>query len=389
LVAAYLTPPGGASAVGAWTIQALRDEYDITVLTWAEADLATVNRAFGTSLRNADARWLTAPSALQRVVRAMPVPLALLEIAFTMRLIRRQLTRAHYDAVVGVMNELDVGRRVIQYVHYPWARFPRPDADHRWYHVRPALRLYRAVSNMVAGHRPAGAAANLTVANSDWTARLFEEQYGRPCRVVHPPVVGGSPDVPLADRERAFVAIGRLSPEKELEKLFEILHQVRARGHDLRLRIVGPAVRAGYARYLRALAASRGDWIEFHEGLSRSELVRLIARHRYGIHGMTAEHFGIAPAELQMAGCITFVPDDGGPAEIVEGDYRVVYSDVDDAVRKISRMLGDPSYEAQLHADVVTRAGRFSEGRFMREMRATVAEFLDTPASRPGTEADR
>ena len=72
----------------------------------------------------------------------------------------------------------------------------------------------------------------------------------------------------------------------------------------------------------------------------------LIPQHRYGIHGMTGEHFGIAPAELQLAGCLTFVPSDGGQTEIVEGDERVMYHDVDDAVRKISHVLSDAALEA-------------------------------------------
>ena len=66
LVSAWLTPPGGGSAVGAWTIQALRDTYDLTVLTWGAVDLSEVNRAFGTDLRPDDAQWMTAPGWLRR-----------------------------------------------------------------------------------------------------------------------------------------------------------------------------------------------------------------------------------------------------------------------------------------------------------------------------------
>lgn len=376
LLAAYLDPPGGGSAVGAWTVQALRDAYDLTVITWDAVDLNAVNRAFDTSLRAADARWMTAPPLLRRLFQVPPVPLALLRIGLSMRLVRRELARARYDAVVGTMNELDVGRRAIQYLHYQWAAYPRPDVDYRWYHVWPALQLYRATSNAVAGYRSTRAAANLTLANSRWTAARFEDWYGQPCRVVYPPVAGGFPAVPLADRERAFIVVGRLSPEKELEKVIQILRQVRERGHDVRLRIVGHADHPGYRDHVHAIAAACGDWIEFHEDLPRADLVRLIARHRYGIHGMHGEHFGIAPAELQMAGCITFVPDDGGPVEIVDGDERVLYHDVDDAVRKISHMLDDAPFEARLHDDVARRATRFSETRFMREMRDTLAEFV-------------
>jgi hypothetical protein len=42
-----------------------------------------------------------------------------------------------------------------------------------------------------------------------------------------------------------------------------------------------------------------------------ANLEYIVSRHRFGLHGMKGEHFGIAPAELICGGCITFVPDDG------------------------------------------------------------------------------
>ena len=91
---------------------------------------------------------------------------------------------------------------------------------------------------------------------------------------------------------------------------------------------------------------------------------------------MVGEHFGIAPAELQRAGCITFVPHEGGPVEIVGGDARLVYDSVDDAVAKIGRVLADADLRAAVHADVERRQDRFTETRFMRE----ILEVIDTTA---------
>ena len=377
LVAAYLQPPGGGSAVGAWTVQALRESYSLSVLTWEDVNLDRVNEAFGTTLTRTDAEWLTVPRAFRRLLALLPVPGALLGISVTMRVIRRIAARAPFDAVVGTMNELDIGRPAIQYVHYPWAKYPRPAVDYRWYHVEPAVRLYRWVAHAVAaGHQQGGALANLTLANSAWTARLFEDWYGRPCRVLYPPVVGGFPDVPWESRERAFIAVGRISPEKELEKLVQILASVRERGHAVRLRIAGHVDNHPYADRVRRLAATTGDWVEFHGDLPWPALASLICRHRYGIHGMTGEHFGIAPAELQLAGCITFVPADGGQIEIVNRDERVMYHDAEDAVRKIDAMLSNEELESEMRLEALRRAALFSTERFEREMRAVVEESL-------------
>jgi glycosyltransferase involved in cell wall biosynthesis len=130
-----------------------------------------------------------------------------------------------------------------------------------------------------------------------------------------------------------------------------------------------------YVRRLYRAAKAQGDWLSFHQDLPRNTLETLIAQNRYGIHGMVGEHFGIAPAELQKGGCITFVPDDGGPVEIVGHDERLIYHSVDDAVEKIDRMLRDADLRMDVLRGVADRAGRFSETRFMAEILEAVEDF--------------
>src|SRR5262249_14595277 len=121
-----------------------------------------------------------------------------------------------------------------------------------------------------------------------------------------------------------------------------------------------------------------------HEDVPRSELVRLMSMSRYGIHGMLGEHFGIGPAELQRAGCITFVPDEGGLVEIV-ADERLRYRSIDDAIDKIHRVLTDPGLRASVLAGVENRRNMFSEQRFMQE----VLGILERDVRAPGTAAPR
>lgn len=185
-----IEPPGGGSAVGAWAIEALRDHCDLTVFCWAAPDLGLVNRTFGTTLRVTDAAWRLAPAALRSCFRLLPTPLALLQLQLNMRLTGRIVRSERFDVVLGTMNELHVVRPVVDYIHFPWAAFPRPAADHRWYHLGPALDAYRSIAMRIGG-APAGAgAANTTVANSRWTAERFAGVYGRSCAVLYPPVRG-------------------------------------------------------------------------------------------------------------------------------------------------------------------------------------------------------
>jgi len=376
VVATTLQPPGGGSAVGAWILEALRDHYELTVLTWKPVDLGEVNRAFGTRLDAAAFHWATARPLIRGILDGIPLPLSLLTLNLLMREARRLLKCTSFDGVIGTMNELDVGVPAIQYVHYPWAFFPRPEADHRWYHGALPLRLYRWCSARVSGYSRERIRTNLTLVNSDWTGQRFEAWYRAPAKTVHPPVPGGFAEVPWEEREDAFVCMSRISPEKELEKVIEILAAVRARGHDVRLTIVGHEDNRRYAERVRRVAAPHRGWISFRHGLSRSELVKLLPRHRYGIHGMVDEHFGIAPAELQRAGCIVFVPDRGGCAEIVAHDPRLVYGDIGQAVERIDRVLRDRQLRAALRTDLEARRGEFSESRFMEQIRDEVAAFV-------------
>ncbi len=376
LVHHTLQPPGGGGAVAAWTVEALRDDFELTVLTWGEVELEATNRIFGTSLRRDDCRWHSVHPALVRALDALPIPLALLTMHIVFRRVAGLRREEHFDAIVSTMNECDVGTRAIQYVHYPWARFPRPDSDYRWYHLESVLHAYRWGCAKVSGFRDANVRDNVTLVNSDWTGKVFEERYGAAALTVYPPVPGGFPDVPFERRDNSFVCVGRIAREKELEKLIEILAGVRKRGHDIGFHIVGQIGGRAYARKIRAAAAPHASWIRFHHDVPRDEMTSLMANSRYGIHGMVGEHFGIGPAELQRAGCITFVPDEGGPVEIVDRDERVTYGSVDDAVDKIDRILGDTEVRHSVLRDLQRRKDNFSENRFMEEIRSVVDAFV-------------
>ena len=96
---------------------------------------------------------------------------------------------------------------------------------------------------------------------------------------------------------------------------------------------------------------------------------------RYGLHAMSEEHFGIAVAELQRAGCVTFVPERGGPREIVGEDKRLLFDTDDEAVTKIDRVLGDRQLQRELFERSHERRDLFSTDRFVDQLRQVVASF--------------
>jgi glycosyltransferase involved in cell wall biosynthesis len=382
LVQPSMQPPGGGNAVAAWMLQALVPDHDVTVLSWWPVETEPMNRFFGTSLDPGSFKTLVVPPWWRQAVGRLPVPAALLRGGLLMRYARRCV--ADYDVVLGAHNEMDYGRPGIQYIHYPTYWRPRPRVDFRWYHhITPLLHGYYAVADRLAGYSSDRMKANVTLANSDWTAGHIRRYLGIDAQTLYPPVVQADAPLPWHERRRAFLAIGRISPEKEFERVIRIIAAVRQQEPDITLTIVGTWDRATrrYYNSLRQLAAAvdpSRTLVSFRQNLSRAELRQLLASNRYGIHGMREEHFGMAPAEMVMAGMIVWVPNGGGQVEIVDRHPMLTYDSDDDAVGKIVRVLRDDQIAAQLREHLRTHARQFSIDTFVARFRELVANFHPT-----------
>jgi glycosyltransferase involved in cell wall biosynthesis len=376
LVQPSLQPPGGGNGVAAWVLQALVGEHDVTVLSWTPVEVDPINRFFGTHLQPCDFTTRLVPRGRVRIVDHLPIPATLIKLALLMRYTRR--VSAGFDVIFGVYNETDYGRRGIQYIHYPTYLRPRPDVDLRWYHhPNVMLRLYYAFADAIAGFSLDRLKKNVTLVNSNWTGAHVRSFLGVETRTLYPPVVDPLPPAPWAERRPDFLAVGRISPEKEYERLMRILARVRLHHPDLKLTIVGTWDRHArrYFDELMTLASSLGPWIEFRQDLSRDDVRHLMATHRYGIHGMREEHFGMAPAELVRAGQIVWVPGGGGQMEIVGEEPALMYDTDDDAVEKILAVMGSAAEQERLRTLLAQRGQLFSTDRFVSEVREIVCEF--------------
>ncbi len=368
-------PAGGGNLVAAWILQALCQDFDVSLATLEPVNYKAVNRNFGTCLRPGDFQVHLAPARYWTVLRHFPTPGALLELCLTMRWAQNLDRRGRYDVLFGTQNELDFHRRGIQYVHYPCIYLPRPQEELRWYHKIPGLlRIYRSGALALARATSDGLRRNLTLANSRFVTSRIRKVHGTESLVVHPPVIGNFPDVPWESRRLAMAAVGRMHPGKRWEMAVEIVEAVRRRGHDLSLTLMGHRDDVAYTARLEALAASR-PWFRFLGDLDRATLLAELATHRYGVHTMVEEHFGIAPAELQRAGCIPFVHNSGGPVEIVGGDPRLTFNGVEDAADRITRVLESRELERELRSQVAERRDWFSADHFCESMRDIVARF--------------
>jgi glycosyltransferase involved in cell wall biosynthesis len=376
LVQPSLQPPGGSNGVAAWALQALVSTHRVTVLSWWPVDVGPVNRFYGTSLQQSDFDTISVPASWRAIVDHLPVPANLIRLSLLMR--RTHRVSDAFDVLFSFSNEADFGRRGIQYVHYPTYLRPRPTVDLRWYHPPQAgLDLYYAVADRLAGFSLDRMKQNLTLVNSDWTGHHVTRFLGVTTRTVYPPVVDPGHGLPWSERSNGFLALGRISQEKEFERAMTILARVRETIPDVTFTIVGTRDRStgGYLRSLQALAATLGPWIQFRDNLSRAEVRELMASHRYGIHGMREEHFGMAPAELARAGAIVWVPNGGGQMEIVGNEPALMYASEDDAVQKIVHTLTNPGEQERLRQILSSKAEEFSTSRFMTQVRDIVDTF--------------
>lgn len=371
-----LQPPGGGNGVAAWVLQALVPVHEVTVLSWRPVEIDPINRFFGTNLRAGDFDTIEVPERWRTIGDRLPVPAALIKLSLLMRYTRR--VSANFDVLFGVYNETDFGRRGIQYVHYPTYLRPRPQVDLRWYHPPQAgLDLYYSLADRLADFSIERMKANVTLVNSDWTGSHVERFLGIKTRTLYPPVVDPAPGRPWAERRNGFLAVGRISPEKEYQRVIGILARVRERVPDITLTIIGTTDRhtQRYFRSLETLVAEHASWVSIERNLGRDEIRQLMASHRYGIHGMREEHFGMAPAELARAGAIVWVPRGGGQMEIVGHNPSLMFDTDDEAVARISATLTNPAEQDRLRQDLASASERFSTARFMQQVRDIVDGF--------------
>jgi hypothetical protein len=119
-----LDASGGGNGVACWMVQALKDEHEVTALTWTPLDWERANRLWGTEIRSGDVASLRVPRWLRALVRVLPAPVALMRTCILLRLAKR--LAPEFDCVVTANNEGDFGRVGVQYVHFPLEPVPAP-----------------------------------------------------------------------------------------------------------------------------------------------------------------------------------------------------------------------------------------------------------------------
>lgn len=368
---------GGSEANPLWIAQALKEDYDVTLISMGEIDLSLLNKAYGTKLSKDQIKLIeiTIPRLLMNKFDALRnYPLV--------RYCKRNA--GHFDLMISTYNVQDFGCKGIQFI----ADFSFNDKLRRrfdaelpgmkkiFYMKSPFRRLYLKLSEVLSGASRSGWMKNVTVVNSDWSGKILEEAYNIKSETIYPPVIGNFPDIPWEKKRNSFVCIGRIVPQKGIHKVIQILKKVRDAGEDVQLSILGRPDDLLYFNKIKKLIEQNHSWASLNGTLFGDEKDRFIACHRFGISGCKYEAFGITVAEMVKAGCIPWVPNKGGQVEIVSHE-ALKYDNPDDAVSKILNVLCDKTLQLQIRQHLSEQSRKFSADKFMKETKCLVKTFFE------------
>ncbi|MFP5319061.1 MAG: glycosyltransferase [Acidimicrobiia bacterium] len=192
-----------------------------------------------------------------------------------------------------------------------------------------------------------------------------ERFYGRPARVIHPPVdTGYYTPGPEEERGDFLLAVSRMVPYKRLDLAIDAAAALRV-----------PLVVAGSGpeeARLRSHAAAAGADVTFviRPG---DETLRRLYRTARALVFPTVEDFGIVPVEAQACGTPVVAVAEGGSLDtVLDGSTGVLVERAEGEllVSGVERVLASPPRPAACRA----HAESFSRPRFVAEVREWVAK---------------
>ena len=371
---------GGGESVCMHVLEALQRDHNLTVLTRGEPDFDELNQFFSTNV--GDISHSTFDGVASLGFKLINSRLGSLKNSLLNRYIIKNDLYERYDLVFSTFNDLRLPVRSIQYIHHPnFSQTAFPDIGSKNPLVKPFYHIYNPICGRIATGKTNPASDNVYLFNSNWTANQMVHELDAESNVIYPPV--HTEDFTLNSfkgREDGFVSIGRVTRDKRVLRNIEIIRGLRELGYDIHYHIIGsmenssPLSYSSYSQKVKE-AADKYEFIDIEGETSREEMVSMISKHKYGIHGKEYEHFGIAVAELVAGGTIPFVHRTGGQKEVVGNCDDVMYNTTDEAIKKMASVISSTEKQREVRNALPDIEAEFSEDRFKRQIRETVREL--------------
>jgi glycosyltransferase involved in cell wall biosynthesis len=212
---------------------------------------------------------------------------------------------------------------------------------------RPDLIARRAL-DWLAVHR----AAQL-VANSQYTAGRVRRLYRRDADAVIYPGVDLDLFRPGAPDGQYAISVGRLSPEKGIDRLLELWRDIP----DLPLHIVG----GGPPDAVRELQARAPAGVFFRGRLTSADLAEAYCSATLAVFAPHGEEFGLAALEAMASGVPVVAWRDGGLQEtVLDGESGYLVEDGVTFRQRVRLLVHDPERRRAFGAAARRRAEAFS-----------------------------
>ncbi len=360
-----------------WALRALQRELDVTFTTASPVDWEELNAAYGSDVIPELIKLRQAPG-----IPGLKTPQGLIHLRLRQFEKFCQRIAPEYDICLSAYNPVDFGRPAIQLIgDFNFSEEMRKRlyvfGKTSFLHKKSLLRdtYLRLVAATGVKSRPLVERGDLVLANSTWTVMQLDKYFEvEDAPIVYPPVM--LPEVPaFCDRDPyGFACMGRIAPEKEIERIVRILSGVRERGYPVTLRLIGDLNASAYSRSIAKMLERHSDWITPEGFLDLEGKQAVLSRQSFALHACRIEAFGIAVAEMASLGCIPFVPATGGAGEVVR-DSRLQFDDDEDAIEKIIALLNEPAEADTIRQQLPEEMNRFSPMVFTEEIRRWVREF--------------
>ena len=315
-----------------------RRGHDVTYLTARDTGQRARDSDGAVTVRRRGGRWTVYPLAL-------------------LWLLTR---RRRIDAVVDCQNGIPFftplavgGRRVVQVVHHVHTdqfgvHFPAwLAAVGRWLEGPVARRVYRH-------------AVSVAVSPSTVEAMRARLRWRGPVYVVPNGNSAAPAELPPRSATPTIVCLGRLVPQKRVDRLVDAVAQLRTRIPDLRLHVIGGGPEEAA---LRAQAAAHGDAVTVHGRVGESLKSELLGRAWLNVTLSDGEGWGLAVLEAAAHGVPTVCRDVPGLRDSVRhggtGWHVPDGTPVVDVLHQALADLADPVLAARTAARCRDWAARF------------------------------
>ncbi|WP_081606174.1 glycosyltransferase [Haloferax volcanii] len=368
---------GGAESVCVNTIEALRD-HEVHLFTISEINQAELDQYYNTNLTDSDFKihkldWSVMARGYRLIDEATAKNLHFLEHAVIDRIVSSQTEQ--FDMYINTNGECSIEGNSIQYIHFP--KYHRDEIPGN-FHTQPyTLDLFHNLCRTVSGFKKDNLGNAYPITNSMWTKNIIDEIYGVDSTVIYPPVdISQFNPEPWSSKSENFVTIGRITPDKNVLEIIKIISRVRQSGYEnIGLFIIGSKTNSSYFEAVKQ-KAEKNSFITLFTDVNRGELADIVCSQKFGIHGKSNEHFGMAVAELVAGGAIPFVPNEGGQSNIVQNRPELQYDNIQDAVKKIIMVLEDNQKQNLLRNQLSSQRDKFSSERYKENIQSLVEKLM-------------